>query len=60
MPTLRLSPTFLLSCLVLLAFLATPGLCFGAGNVASVSRIEGINFRHGDIEDVCFLHIFLA
>ncbi|KAK8229136.1 heterokaryon incompatibility protein Het-C-domain-containing protein [Phyllosticta capitalensis] len=51
MPTLRLSPTFLLSCLVLLAFLATPGLCFGAGNVASVSRIEGINFRHGDIED---------
>ncbi|KAK7551197.1 heterokaryon incompatibility protein Het-C-domain-containing protein [Phyllosticta citricarpa] len=51
MPTLRLSPTFLLSCLVLLVFLATPGSCFGAGNVASVSRIEGINWRHGDIED---------
>ncbi|KAI5298615.1 hypothetical protein KEM56_003908, partial [Ascosphaera pollenicola] len=25
---------------------------FGAGNIASVSRIEGRNWRHGDIEDV--------
>jgi hypothetical protein len=24
---------------------------FGAGNIASISKIEGRNFRHGDIED---------
>lgn len=24
---------------------------FGAGNIASISRIEGQNWRHGDIED---------
>jgi hypothetical protein len=25
---------------------------FGAGNIASLSKIEGQNWRHGDIEDV--------
>lgn len=25
---------------------------FGAGNIASISKIEGRNWRHGDIEDV--------
>jgi len=33
---------------------------FGAGNIASTSKIEGKNWRHGDIEDVLksvtFLH----
>ncbi|KAE8145373.1 heterokaryon incompatibility protein Het-C-domain-containing protein [Aspergillus avenaceus] len=32
---------------------------FGAGNIASISRIEGQNWRHGDIEDV-LLTLFLA
>lgn len=51
MPTLRPSPLFLLSCLVLLVFLARPSHAFGAGNIASTAKIEGQNWRHGDIED---------
>ncbi|MCJ1435205.1 hypothetical protein MMC27_004577 [Xylographa pallens] len=27
-------------------------VAFGAGNIASIAKIEGINWRHGDIEDV--------
>ncbi|KIW02339.1 hypothetical protein, variant 1 [Verruconis gallopava] len=42
--------TFLL-CLVLLVLWARPAHAFGAGNIASISRIEGENWRHGDIED---------
>ncbi|KAI5268734.1 Het-C-domain-containing protein [Aureobasidium subglaciale] len=38
---------------VFLLFLlhARPTHAFGAGNIASVSNVEGVNFRHGDIED---------
>ncbi|QIW98722.1 hypothetical protein AMS68_004240 [Peltaster fructicola] len=32
--------------------LASPAHAFGAGNIASVSAIEGHNWRHGDIEDI--------
>ncbi|EAW10866.1 Het-C domain-containing protein [Aspergillus clavatus NRRL 1] len=32
---------------------------FGAGNIASISRVEGQNWRHGDIEDT-LLTLFLA
>ncbi|RKF61197.1 putative nima-interacting protein [Golovinomyces cichoracearum] len=32
----------------------TPVIAFGAGNIASVSKIEGVNWRHGDIEDTLF------
>jgi hypothetical protein len=40
----------LVLCLSLLVLL--PGVsAFGAGNIASISKIEGRNFRHGDIED---------
>ena len=28
-----------------------PAHAFGAGNIASLSKIEGQNWRHGDIED---------
>ncbi|KEQ72464.1 heterokaryon incompatibility Het-C, partial [Aureobasidium namibiae CBS 147.97] len=31
---------------------ATPTHAFGAGNIASISKIEGKNWRHGDIEDM--------
>jgi hypothetical protein len=31
--------------------LLTTTLAFGAGNIASIAKIEGKNFRHGDIED---------
>jgi hypothetical protein len=37
--------------LVLLLLHARPAHAFGAGNIASVSNVEGVNFRHGDIED---------
>ncbi|KHN98916.1 NIMA-interacting protein TinC [Metarhizium album ARSEF 1941] len=38
--------------LVVLVALATPAAAFGAGNIASISKVEGQNWRHGDIEDV--------
>jgi heterokaryon incompatibility protein Het-C len=45
---------------ILLIFLPTPASAFGAGNIASIAKIEGSNFRHGDIEDmlqnIAFLH----
>ena len=44
--------TILLICVIALAFLAKPAAAFGAGNIASISRIEGHNWRHGDIEDL--------
>jgi hypothetical protein len=37
---------------ILLIFLPTPASAFGAGNIASIAKIEGSNFRHGDIEDM--------
>jgi hypothetical protein len=40
-----------LPCLILLVFWARPTAAFGAGNIASLSAIEGQNWRHGDIED---------
>lgn len=43
-----------------LVFLPHQAAAFGAGNIASISKIEGQNWRHGDIEDVlksiAFLH----
>ena len=45
---------------VILILLPSPAAAFGAGNIASISKIEGSNFRHGDIEDtlqqIAFLH----
>ena len=41
-----------LACLVLLLACATPAYAFGAGNIASIAKIEGSNYRHGDIEDM--------
>jgi hypothetical protein len=43
--------SLLLPCLVLLIFWAGPTHAFGAGNIASLAKIEGQNWRHGDIED---------
>lgn len=45
---------FLVAGLVLVICLASPVLAFGAGNISSKSTIEGINWRHGDIEDALF------
>jgi hypothetical protein len=43
-----LSP--LLLCLIALVFVPQAE-AFGAGNIASIAKIEGHNWRHGDIED---------
>ncbi|KAF1973716.1 NIMA-interacting protein tinc [Bimuria novae-zelandiae CBS 107.79] len=40
-----------LPCLILLVIWARPTAAFGAGNIASLSKVEGQNWRHGDIED---------
>ncbi|KKA29982.1 hypothetical protein TD95_002990 [Thielaviopsis punctulata] len=44
-------PAHLLVVLAVLAFMAGPVAAFGAGNIGSSSKIEGQNWRHGDIED---------
>ncbi|GAD99632.1 hypothetical protein ATEG_01884 [Paecilomyces variotii No. 5] len=45
------SQSFFLLGLLAIIFLASPAHAFGAGNIASLSQIEGQNFRHGDVED---------
>ncbi|USP74193.1 uncharacterized protein yc1106_01467 [Curvularia clavata] len=42
----------LLVALAILVLLPTSAEAFGAGNIASISKIEGKNWRHGDIEDM--------
>ena len=44
--------SMILLCLICLVLLSKPAAAFGAGNIASISRIEGHNWRHGDIEDM--------
>ena len=46
------SHLFLLLSIAVLLCLTTPAHAFGAGNIASISRVEGHNWRHGDIEDM--------
>jgi len=50
---------FLLGTFIILFFLARPARAFGAGNIAGISKVEGENWRHGDIEDV-LLRLTLA
>ncbi|KAG7108608.1 hypothetical protein HYQ45_018050 [Verticillium longisporum] len=53
------SSSFLWVGLIVLVCLAQPTLAFGAGNIASLSKVEGVNWRHGDIEDA-LLNIAMA
>lgn len=47
-----LDSRLLFPCLcLLLIFFVRPTAAFGAGNIASISKVEGQNWRHGDIED---------
>ena len=48
-----------LVCLICVLAFAKPAYAFGAGNIGSTSRIEGQNWRHGDLEDV-LLTILMA
>jgi hypothetical protein len=49
--TFRLSYSDTLPVVLLLVLFATRVHAFGAGNIASNAKVEGTNFRHGDIED---------
>lgn len=42
---------FTLLCVTGIILLARPAHAFGAGNIGSTSKIEGENWRHGDLED---------
>jgi len=42
----------LLVAIAILVLLPAGADAFGAGNIASISKIEGQNWRHGDIEDM--------
>ncbi|KAL8859192.1 MAG: hypothetical protein Q9178_004295 [Gyalolechia marmorata] len=59
MPSYTPSPTIVLSCALLLVILSAPVTAFGAGNIASIAKIEGQNWRHGDIEDT-LLNILMS
>ncbi|KIW85058.1 hypothetical protein Z517_00446 [Fonsecaea pedrosoi CBS 271.37] len=45
------STHIILVCVVGIILLARPAHAFGAGNIGSTSKIEGQNWRHGDLED---------
>jgi len=49
----------ILAALVVLALLPSGAEAFGAGNIASISKVEGQNWRHGDIEDMLKTVAFL-
>jgi len=53
------STTLLLIGLAAIVLLASPAAAFGAGNIASISKIEGQNWRHGDLEDLLMTVAFL-
>ena len=47
----RLPLSLPLLIVIAIVLLARPTNAFGAGNIGSISKIEGTNWRHGDIED---------
>ncbi|KAI9883634.1 MAG: hypothetical protein M1823_004599 [Watsoniomyces obsoletus] len=53
----RVSILLVTLCILLLC---SPASAFGAGNIASISKIEGQNWRHGDLEDLLKTVPFLA
>ena len=52
-------PNFGILLIVCLVYCAGSAHAFGAGNIGSTSKIEGQNWRHGDIEDT-LLTILMA
>ncbi|KAI4186641.1 MAG: hypothetical protein L6R41_003356 [Letrouitia leprolyta] len=59
MPSSTPTFTLVLSCIILVTVLSPTVSAFGAGNIASIARIEGQNWRHGDIEDT-LLNILMS
>ncbi|KAI1331042.1 NIMA-interacting protein tinc [Xylariaceae sp. FL0255] len=56
---MTLKPYHALLGLAFVAIFTRPAFAFGAGNIASISSVEGQNWRHGDIEDT-LLTILMA
>lgn len=52
-------PNIFLPIALIILYAALPTHAFGAGNIASISTIEGQNWRHGDIEDA-LLGLYMA
>ncbi|TPX17255.1 uncharacterized protein E0L32_003373 [Thyridium curvatum] len=52
-------PSPLVLGLIVFFLLVRPARAFGAGNIAGISKVEGQNWRHGDIEDA-LLQIIMA
>jgi len=44
---------------IVLLFIATPVSAFGAGDIVDVANIDGVNYRHGDIENT-LLELIMA
>ena len=59
MPSLSLPTYWLCAIFIIVVFWISPSHAFGAGNIASASKIEGSNWRHGDIEDT-LLQLLIA
>lgn len=59
MALFRPPASLLLSIAILVIVLPRFSHAFGAGNIGSTAKIEGQNWRHGDIEDT-LLGIFMA
>ncbi|CAK7222746.1 hypothetical protein SBRCBS47491_004964 [Sporothrix bragantina] len=57
--TFSWGPVLLLA-FAFLAFMPGQAAAFGAGNIPSIAQVEGVNWRHGDIEDMlktlAFIH----
>ncbi|KAL2862249.1 Het-C domain-containing protein [Aspergillus lucknowensis] len=51
-PRMSLGLSTLLALGLVLLLLPWQAHAFGAGNIASISKVEGKNWRHGDIEDM--------
>lgn len=49
---MAISSKYILIGVVLIVLFSSHAHAFGAGNIASLSKIEGKNWRHGDIEDM--------
>lgn len=45
------SSQIIILCAIGIVLLAKPAHAFGAGNIGSTSKVEGENWRHGDLED---------
>ncbi|KAK2772363.1 heterokaryon incompatibility protein het-c [Colletotrichum kahawae] len=51
--------SLLLAVCLLLVLLPGRAAAFGAGNIPSIAQVEGVNWRHGDIEDMLKTIAFL-